>query len=102
MLSGGEIPALLMLDGLIRLIPGVLNDLEPAKTDSFQDGPLDCAYYTRPEVFREMAVPKVLLSGKHAKIDEWRKQQRLDRTKKKRPDLYRAYIEANKHNDKNK
>ncbi len=100
-LSGGEIPTLLMIDGLVRLIPGVLNDLESAKTDSFQDGLLDSADYTRPEVFRDMAVPKVLLSGNHAKIDEWRKQQRLERTKKRRPDLYKAYIEANKHNDKN-
>lgn len=99
-LSGGEIPTLLMIDGLVRLVPGVLNDLESAKTDSFQDGLLDCAYYTRPEVFRDMAVPKVLLSGNHARIDEWRKQQRIERTKKRRPDLYQAYIEANKHNDK--
>jgi len=100
-LSGGEIPALLMIDGLVRLIPGVLNDLESAKTDSFQDGLLDCTYYTRPEVFRDMAVPPVLLSGNHAKINEWRQQQRLERTKKRRPDLYQAYLdEINKRNDK--
>lgn len=90
-LSGGEIPALLMIDGIVRLIPGVLNDLQSAKTDSFQDGLLDCTYYTRPEIFRDMPVPEVLLSGNHQRIAEWRKNQRLERTRDRRPDLYEKY-----------
>lgn len=99
-LSGGEIPALLMIDGIVRLIPGVINDLKSAKTDSFQDGLLDCPYYTRPEVYRDMPVPKVLLSGNHAKIDEWRLAQRLERTKDRRPDLYREYMKSSSKDKK--
>ena len=95
-LSGGEIPALLMIDGMVRLVPGVINDLESAKTDSFQDGLLDCTYYTRPEVFRDMKVPEVLLSGNHQKIAEWRQQQRMERTKARRPDLYQKYLNEQK------
>ena len=95
-LSGGEIPTLLMIDGIVRLIPGVLNDLDSARTDSFQDGLLDCTYYTRPENFRGIRVPEVLLSGHHQKIDEWRLQQRLERTRRRRPDLYVAYMEKQK------
>ncbi len=99
-LSGGEIPALLMIDGIVRLIPGVINDLKSAKTDSFQDGLLDCPYYTRPEEYRDMPVPKVLLSGNHAKIDEWRLAQRLKRTKDRRPDLYREYTKSSSKDKK--
>ncbi|MEZ4745728.1 MAG: tRNA (guanosine(37)-N1)-methyltransferase TrmD [Calditrichia bacterium] len=92
-LSGGEIPALLMIDGIVRMIPGVLNDLDSAKTDSFQDGLLDSPYYTRPEEYRNMRVPDVLLSGHHQKIEEWRLAQRLTRTKDRRPDLYKKYLQ---------
>ncbi len=92
-LSGGEIPALLMIDGVVRMIPGVLNDLDSAKTDSFQDGLLDSPYYTRPEEYRNMRVPDVLLSGHHQKIEEWRLTQRLTRTKDRRPDLYEKYVQ---------
>ena len=92
-LSGGEIPALMMIDGIVRLIPGVINHLGSAQTDSFQDGLLDCPYYTRPEVFRDMAVPEVLLSGNHKKIAEWRQAQKLERTRQRRPDLYQKHIE---------
>ena len=80
-----------MIDGIVRLVPGVINDLESAKTDSFQDGLLDCTYYTRPENFRDMQVPSVLLSGNHQNIAKWRLEQRLQRTKERRPDLYERY-----------
>ncbi len=86
-LSGGEIPALLLMDAVVRLIPGVLGDSESALTDSFQTGMLDCEYYTRPAEFRGMHVPEVLLSGHHKKIEEWRKSNALERTLKRRPDL---------------
>lgn len=92
-LSGGEIPTLLMIDGIVRLIPGALHDPESARTDSLQDGLLDCPYYTRPEEFAGMKVPEVLLSGNHQHIARWRKQQRLERTRQRRPDLYQKYLE---------
>lgn len=91
-LSGGEIPALLMIDAIVRLQPGVLGDIDSAKTDSFQDYLLDCPYYTRPEVFEGLSVPDVLLSGHHQKINEWRLQQKIMRTKTRRPDLYKKYL----------
>ncbi len=87
MLTGGELPALVILDAIVRLIPGVLNDLESANTDSFQQDLLDCPYYTRPEEFRGKRVPEVLLSGHHKNIQEWRRNQSLLRTKKRRIDL---------------
>ncbi|UZJ42752.1 tRNA (guanosine(37)-N1)-methyltransferase TrmD [Prosthecochloris sp. SCSIO W1101] len=86
-LSGGEIPALLLMDAVARLIPGVLGDSESALTDSFQTGMLDCEYYTRPAEFRGMRVPEVLLSGHHKKIEEWRSENALKRTQERRPDL---------------
>lgn len=95
-LSGGEIPTLLMIDGIVRLIPGVINDLQSARSDSFQDGLLDCPYYTRPEEFQGMRVPEILLSGNHAKIAEWRERERLKRTRERRPDLYRQHMKKGK------
>lgn len=86
-LTGGELPALVIIDAIVRLIPGVLNDLESANTDSFQQDLLDCPYYTRPEEFRGKRVPEVLLSGHHKNIQEWRRNQSLLRTKKRRIDL---------------
>lgn len=86
-LTGGELPALVVIDSVIRLIPGVISDLDSAKTDSFYQNTLDCPYYTRPEVFRGMAVPNILLSGHHAEIESWRKKQALKRTMEIRPDL---------------
>jgi tRNA (guanine37-N1)-methyltransferase len=86
-LTGGELPALVIIDSVIRLIPGAISDLDSAKTDSFYQNMLDCPYYTRPEVFRGMAVPEVLLSGHHAEIEKWRKNEELKRTLKVRPDL---------------
>ncbi len=86
-LSGGEIPALMLMDAVVRLVPGVLGDSESALTDSFQTGLLDCEYYTRPAEFRGMVVPEVLLSGHHKKIEQWRQENAYRRTQEKRPDL---------------
>jgi tRNA (guanine37-N1)-methyltransferase len=86
-LNGGELAALVVIDALVRLLPGALGDEDSAKNDSFSNGLLEYPHYTRPEVFRGMKVPEILLSGDHAKIADWRKQQALERTKKFRPDL---------------
>jgi len=86
-LSGGELPAMVLVDALARLIPGVLGDASSALTDSFQDGFLDAPCYTRPASYKEMKVPDVLTSGDHRRIDEWRDEQRLLKTRERRPDL---------------
>ena len=86
-LSGGELPAMVLMDALIRRIPGALNDAESAQQDSFVNGLLDCPQYTRPEVYESDAVPAVLLSGHHAQITKWRMKQSLGRTWRRRPDL---------------
>ena len=88
-LTGGELPAAVVIDSVVRLIPGVLGDFNSAKSDSIVMGILDYPHYTRPPVFRGMKVPEVLLSGNHKKIEEWRKKQARKTTKKKRPDLYK-------------
>ena len=85
--SGGDIPALFFMDALVRVIPGVLGDSESALTDSFQTGILDCTYYTRPAEFRGMKVPEVLLKGHHRNIEQWRSENALERTRRRRPDL---------------
>jgi tRNA (guanine37-N1)-methyltransferase len=86
-LNGGELAAMVIIDAVVRLLPGALGDEDSSKDDSFSEGLLEYPQYTRPEVFRGMKVPDILLSGDHAKIAEWRKQQALERTKKWRPDL---------------
>jgi tRNA (guanine37-N1)-methyltransferase len=86
-LNGGELAAMVVIDAVARLLPGALGDEDSAKNDSFSEGLLEYPQYTRPEVFRGMKVPEILLSGDHAKIAEWRKQQSIERTKKFRPDL---------------
>lgn len=86
-LSGGELPAMVLADAVVRLLPGVLNDAQSAYEDSFVDGLLDCPHYTRPEEYRGMRVPDVLLSGNHALIAKWRLKQSLGRTWKRRPEL---------------
>ena len=86
-LTGGEIPAAVLVDATIRLIPGVLNDESSALSDSFQNGLLSEPIYTRPSVFRGISVPAILLSGNFKAIDEWRIQASLEKTKKNRPDL---------------
>ncbi len=101
-LSGGEIAVLLMVDAIVRLRPGVLGDIDSALTDSFQNYLLDCPYYTRPEVFKNMAVPDVLLSGHHQKIEEWRLNQKIERTRLRRPDLYEKYISEKSKEEKKK
>lgn len=86
-LSGGELPALVLTDAVARLVPGVLGDAQSALSDSFQDGLLDAPNYTRPAEFRGRAVPDVLLSGDHDRIRAWRDDERLRRTRERRPDL---------------
>ena len=85
--SGGELPALMLIDAVLRLRPGVLNDADSAQQDSFAAGLLDCPHYTRPEVYQGARVPEVLLSGHHEAIRAWRLQQALGRTWERRPDL---------------
>jgi len=86
-LSGGELAAMVIIDAVVRLLDGALGDEDSAKDDSFSNGLLEYPHYTRPEDFRGMKVPEILLSGDHAKIAEWRRRQALERTKKQRPDL---------------
>jgi tRNA (guanine37-N1)-methyltransferase len=88
--SGGELPALMLMDAMVRLVPGVLNDAESAAQDSFAAGLLDCPHYTRPESDHGEAVPDVLLSGNHAAIRRWRLKQALGRTWLRRPELLAA------------
>lgn len=92
-LTGGEVPALAVIDGVVRLIPGVLGNEESIVHESFQDMLLDHPHYTRPAVFRSCPVPDVLLSGDHGAVKKWRLQQALDITKKRRKDVYMQYIE---------
>jgi tRNA (guanine37-N1)-methyltransferase len=86
--TGGEIPAALITDAMVRLIPGVLGNEESALTDTFQDGLLSPPVYTRPEEFKGLKVPEVLLSGNHTLIQEWRLEQSMSLTQQKRPDLF--------------
>ena len=107
-LTGGELPALLLIDAVSRLIPGVLGDPTGAEDDSHSMGLLEYPHYTRPPEFRGWKVPEVLLSGDHAKLETWRREQALERTLKKRPDMIekaelsekdRKFIEGLKSND---
>ena len=86
-LSGGELAAMVVIDAVVRQLPGTLGDAESASQDSFADGLLDCPHYTRPEVYEGEAVPPVLMSGNHADIARWRLKQALGRTWQRRPDL---------------
>lgn len=86
-LTGGELPAAILSDAIIRLIPGVINDETSALTDSFQDGLLAPPVYTRPEIYKGLAVPKILTEGNHKAIDEWREEKAIERTQERRPDL---------------
>jgi len=89
-LSGGELGAAVLTDAIVRLLPGVLNDETSALSDSFQDDLLAPPVYTRPADFRGMPVPEILLSGNFARIDEWRHQQSVERTRQRRPDLLKG------------
>ena len=86
-LSGGELPAMVVIDAVVRLLPGALGHEDSAAQDSFEDGLLDFPQYTRPPEFRGMTVPEVLLSGHHQKVDDWRCEQARQRTRERRPDL---------------
>lgn len=95
-LTGGELAAMVIIDAIARLLPGVLHNGESAQTESFENHLLEYPQYTRPEVFEGIGVPEVLLSGHHAKVDAWRLEQSIERTKKYRPDLYKKYIERHR------
>ncbi|MEE9166508.1 MAG: tRNA (guanosine(37)-N1)-methyltransferase TrmD [Candidatus Neomarinimicrobiota bacterium] len=97
--TGGELPAMVILDSVVRLVPGVLGDEESALSDSFANPLLDYPHYTRPETTRGMHVPEVLLSGHHKRIEVWRKKQREKRTRSRRPDLWKRYVEENSKGD---
>ena len=88
-LTGGELPALILIDSISRLIPGVLSKNESFEEESFKDDLLEYPHYTRPREFMGMEVPEVLLSGNHKKIDEWRHEKSIEITKERRPDLYK-------------
>lgn len=90
--TGGELPALLMVDAVIRLRPGVLNSLESAETDSFSSSLLDGPHYTRPRKYRGLDVPGVLLSGDHGAIAQWRQEQRERQTRERRPDIWQKFL----------
>ena len=90
-LTGGELPAMVVIDTVSRLVPGVLHNSESAETESFENGLLEYPQYTRPEVFEGKKVPDVLLSGHHANVEKWRLEKSIERTKKYRPDLYEEY-----------
>ncbi|MCK5380909.1 MAG: tRNA (guanosine(37)-N1)-methyltransferase TrmD [Candidatus Latescibacteria bacterium] len=91
-LMGGELPAMVLTESVVRVIPGVLGDSESALEDSFQHGLLDCPWYTRPEEFEGMRVPEVLCSGDHAKIKAWREKESTRRTRQRRPDLWEQFL----------
>jgi len=92
-LTGGELPAMVLTDCVARLVPGVLSNSESGEIESFTDGLLEYPQYTRPEVWRQKAVPEILLSGDHAKVEKWRYDMSLAETKKFRPDMYEKYMD---------
>lgn len=92
-LTGGELPSLVMIDAISRMVPGVLTNAESGEDESLENNLLEYPQYSRPEVWNERRVPPILLSGDHAKVDAWRKEQSIERTKERRPDLYQKYLE---------
>jgi len=96
-LTGGELPAMVMIDAIARLVPGVLNNDESAMTESFGNGLLEYPQYSRPRIWREKEVPPVLLSGNHKLIEEWRLEKSIERTKERRPDLYEKWRTEHDH-----
>lgn len=101
-LTGGELPAMVMIDSISRLVPGVLHNDDSAGDESFENGLLEYPQYTRPPVFLDKEVPEVLLSGHHENIRKWRHEQSVKRTKERRPDLWEAYEKEMEGNDENK
>lgn len=96
-LTGGELPAMMLIDAAVRLMPGVLGTLESTEEESFTTGLLEHPQYTRPPEWEGRAIPEVLLSGHHAKIAEWRRSQAEETTKRRRPDLWRAFLNKEQH-----
>ncbi len=94
-LTGGELPAMVMIDAIARLVPGVLNNNESASTESHSNYLLEYPQYSRPEEWMGKKVPEILLSGDHKKVDEWRLEKAIERTKERRPDLYEKWIQEN-------
>lgn len=94
-LTGGELPAMVMVDAISRMVPGVLSNEDSGVTESFYDDLLEYPQYSRPEIWHDKRVPEVLLSGHHKNIEKWRFEQSIERTKERRPDLYKKYL-ANK------
>ncbi|TBR60794.1 tRNA (guanosine(37)-N1)-methyltransferase TrmD [Westiellopsis prolifica IICB1] len=94
-LTGGEIPAMALINGVMRLLPGTVGKAESLKSESFEEGLLDYPQYTRPANFRGLKVPDVLLSGNHTEIAKWRLEQQIQRTGDRRPDLLQAWLEEN-------
>ena len=101
-LTGGELPAMVMVDSISRLVPGVLHNDDSAGDESFENGLLEYPQYTRPPVFLDKEVPEVLLSGHHENIRKWRHEQSVKRTKERRPDLWEAYEKEMEENNGNK
>lgn len=97
-LTGGELPAMVMIDAIARLVPGVLHNGESTVSESFSDYLLEYPQYSRPEIWQDKQVPEILLSGNHAKIEQWRLEQSIERTKRLRPDLYEKWAQS--HEDK--
>ncbi|MGN1331327.1 MAG: tRNA (guanosine(37)-N1)-methyltransferase TrmD [Lachnospiraceae bacterium] len=95
-LTGGELPAMILVDAISRMVPGVLSNEESSERESFEQGLLEYPQYTRPEEWRGKRVPEVLLSGHHKNIESWRMEESLKRTRIRRPDLYKAYLEEAK------
>ncbi|MCD7879870.1 MAG: tRNA (guanosine(37)-N1)-methyltransferase TrmD [Candidatus Gastranaerophilales bacterium] len=93
-MTGGELPALCIMDSITRLIPGVLGDSESAEYDSLSDGLLEHPHYTKPREYNGLNVPEILLNGNHEKIKEWRREQQFRITKEKRPDLFEAFLKT--------
>ena len=94
-LTGGELPAMVMIDAISRMVPGVLSNQESGETESFSNYLLEYPQYSRPEVWHDKKVPEVLMSGDHAKVEQWRLEKSLERTKERRPDLYEKWVSEN-------
>ena len=94
-LTGGELPTMVMIDAISRMVPGVLSNKESGESESFSNYLLEYPQYSRPEIWHEKRVPEVLLSGDHKKVEEWRLEQSLERTRKARSDLYEKWVEEN-------
>ena len=98
--TAGELPAMMMIDSIVRLIPGVLNKYDSAMSDTFATDLLDAPYYTRPREIEGMKVPKVLFEGHHKKIEEWRLERKMKRTKEKRSDIWKKFVDKSEFLEK--